>query len=156
MKYTRLTKEQFDELHREFAQFLALQSIDRHEWEEIKSLRLHVAEQELDVFSELIWEKVLSRTAYVDNISVNHWFLFHVTDSHIHSIIVRNFKPDLDISEPEGRDYLLAHLSEPFFEILTGRKSFSDRNAEVFQLIRSGGEISDGSLYRAILSCIPA
>ena len=37
MKYTRLTKEQFEELHQEFANFLASQNIDKTEWEQIKA-----------------------------------------------------------------------------------------------------------------------
>jgi len=50
MKYKRLTKEQFEELHQEFATFLATQSIDKKEWDEIKVNTPEVAEQELDVF----------------------------------------------------------------------------------------------------------
>ncbi|MBC7440105.1 MAG: hypothetical protein H7250_09000, partial [Flavobacterium sp.] len=54
MKYTRLTKEQFEELHVEFINFLATQSIDKTEWDKIKTEKPEVAEQELDVFSDLI------------------------------------------------------------------------------------------------------
>ena len=36
MKYRQLTKEQFENLHQEFARFLASQSIDVKEWSEIK------------------------------------------------------------------------------------------------------------------------
>ena len=36
MKYSRLTKEQFEELHQEFINFLATQSITAEEWKEIK------------------------------------------------------------------------------------------------------------------------
>ena len=36
MKYARLTKEQFDELHAEFASFLATQAIDKAEWDSLK------------------------------------------------------------------------------------------------------------------------
>ena len=36
MKYARLTKEQFEELHQEFINFLATQSITADEWEDIK------------------------------------------------------------------------------------------------------------------------
>ena len=36
MKYARLTKEQLEELHPEFITFLATQSIDKKEWDEIK------------------------------------------------------------------------------------------------------------------------
>jgi hypothetical protein len=61
MKYSRLTKEQFEELriHSIFSQ----QAIDKAEWDKIKVRKPEVAEQELDV-SDLIWEGVLSRAEY--------------------------------------------------------------------------------------------
>ena len=37
MKYARLTKEQLEELHPEFTNFLATQSIDKKEWDELKA-----------------------------------------------------------------------------------------------------------------------
>ena len=43
MKYTRLTKEQFEELHPEFVNFLATQSIDKGEWDKIKAEKPAVA-----------------------------------------------------------------------------------------------------------------
>ena len=52
MKYARLTKEQLEELHPEFITFLATQSIDKMEWDDIKKNRPHVAEQEIDLFSQ--------------------------------------------------------------------------------------------------------
>ena len=49
MKYTRLTKEQFEELHQEFINFLATQSITAEEWEDIKKNKPEAAEQELSL-----------------------------------------------------------------------------------------------------------
>ena len=69
MKYRRLTREQFEELHPEFINFLATQSITAEEWAAIKNDKPEIAEQELDVFSDLIWEGVLSRVTYLENIS---------------------------------------------------------------------------------------
>ena len=69
MKYARLTKEQFEELHQEFINFLATQSITAEEWSDIKTNKPEVAEQELDVFSDLIWEGVLSKVQYLEHIS---------------------------------------------------------------------------------------
>ena len=68
MKYTRLTKEQFEELNQEFINFLATQSITADEWKDIKEQKPEVAEEELDVFSDLVWEGVLSKVAYLENI----------------------------------------------------------------------------------------
>ena len=76
MKYARLTKEQFEELHPEFTNFLASQSIDKKEWDTIKEEKPEVAEQELDVFSDLIWEGVLTKAEYLEHFSKNHIFYF--------------------------------------------------------------------------------
>jgi len=69
MKYTRLTKEQLEELHQEFINFLATQAIDKAEWDKIKIEKPEVAEQELDVFSDLVWEGVLGRAQFLEHFS---------------------------------------------------------------------------------------
>ena len=76
MKYARLTKEQLEELHPEFINFLATQSIDKAEWDAIKKNKMHVAEQEIDVFSDMIWEKALTNVSHIDHFSKNYIFLF--------------------------------------------------------------------------------
>ena len=60
MQYTRLTKEQLEELHPEFINFLATQTITAAEWEDIKTNKPKVAEEEIDIFSDLVWEGVLT------------------------------------------------------------------------------------------------
>ena len=59
MKYSRLTKEQFEELHQEFINFLATQSVTAEEWANLKENKPDLAEMELDVFSDLIWEGLI-------------------------------------------------------------------------------------------------
>jgi len=59
MKYRMLTKEQFSELHPEFINFLASQTISKNEWDTIKNEKPEVAQQELEIFSDLVWEGVL-------------------------------------------------------------------------------------------------
>ena len=76
MKYRRLSKEQFEELHKEFINFLATQSITADEWKKLKTEKPAVAEQELDVFSDLIWEGVLQKVTYLENISATQMHLF--------------------------------------------------------------------------------
>ena len=78
MKYSRLTKEQFEELHEEFINFLATQAITVDEWATIKENTPETAEQELDVFSDLVWEGVLSKVMYLEHISPKQMDLFHL------------------------------------------------------------------------------
>jgi hypothetical protein len=97
MKYKRLTKEQFEELHKEFSNFLASQSIDKSEWDDIKSNKPEIAEQELDVFSDLIWEGVLTNAQYLEHFSKNHIFLFHCQEKLIQSIVLKAVDSNVDL-----------------------------------------------------------
>ncbi len=65
MKYRQLTKEQFESLHEDFAKFLATQSVDAKEWKQIKKEKAQVAEEEMNIFSDVVWDDVLTKTAYV-------------------------------------------------------------------------------------------
>ena len=65
MKYSRLTKEQFEEMKQEFINFLASQSITADEWEKIKKEQPKAAEQELDVFSDLICNLIFFSFDYI-------------------------------------------------------------------------------------------
>jgi len=102
MKYTRLTKEQLDELHQEFINFLATQSITGDEWAKLKEENPQVAEEEIDVFSDFVWEDVLTQATYLENISPNHMYLFHLGENEMKLIAVKILKEDINITTKEG------------------------------------------------------
>ena len=147
MKYTRLTKEQFEELHQEFINFLATQSITANEWQDIKQNKLDVAEQELDVFSDLVWEGVLNKTGYIEHISAQQMHLFSLQDAIMHVIAV-NIKNDKDLTTTEGFAWLRDNLMDDDVEFLQAEKKYSsDKNQDKFTLIQQGGIITKGDLY---------
>lgn len=149
MKYTRLTKEQFEELHQEFINFLATQSITAKEWEEIKTNKPEVAEEELDVFSDLIWEGVLDKVEYLEHFSPNQMFLFHVTGSEIHLVAVKVQNEEVDITTRVGYQWLQQHLMDDSVNLYTSSKAISDdRNKDLFALIQQGAVITKGDLFR--------
>ncbi|MFM2214518.1 MAG: hypothetical protein RL427_1781 [Bacteroidota bacterium] len=151
MKYKRLTKEQFEELHQEFSNFLASQSIDKSEWDEIKVNKPEVAEQELDVFSDLIWEGVLTKAHYLEHFSKNHIFLFHCQEKLIQSIVLKALDPNVDFLQKEGLQWLSDNLFTDTVEIHLGKKDYElERNIAMFDLIKQGAILSDGQLYLQI------
>ncbi|MDY0089306.1 MAG: DUF6495 family protein [Flavobacteriaceae bacterium] len=155
MKYMRLTKEQFESLHQEFANFLATQSIDKNEWEEIKKNRLEIAEQELDVFSDLIWEGVLNQTNYLDHFSKNFIFLFSCKENEMESIILKTTDTDVDFMTVEGLQWMTENLFSEQMEIHHGIKKYTDdRNVTIFNIIREGAVLSDGNLFRQFQNII--
>lgn len=151
MKYKRLTKEQFEALHQEFSNFLATQSIDKAEWDSIKTNKPEVAEQELDVFSDLIWEGVLTNAQYLEHFSKNHIFLFHCQEKLIQSIVLKSLEPEVDFMQKEGLQWLSDNLFTDTVEIHLGKKAYEqERNTAIFDLITQGAILSDGQLYLQI------
>ncbi len=148
MKYTRLTKEQFEELHPEFINFLASQQIDKDEWDKIKEEKPEVADQELDIFSDLIWEGVLNTAKYLEHYSKNYIFLFGFDDKEIKTIVIKAKQADIDFLTKEGLQWLSDAIFTEDVEVRHGGKNFGEnRNEEVFSLIQQGAILSEGHLY---------
>ncbi len=149
MKYTRLTKEQFEELNQEFINFLASQSITATEWEEIKTQKPEVAEEELDVFSDLIWEGVLEKVTHLEHFSPSQMYLFHITQVEIHLIAVKVNNEAIDITSREGYQWLQKNLMDDSVNLYTSSKVLTDdRNKDIFALIQQGAVITKGDLFK--------
>lgn len=149
MKYTRLTKEQLEELHQEFINFLATQSITGDEWETIKKDKPKVAEEEIDVFSDLVWEGVLTKVAYLENISKDQMHLFHLTEKEMKLISVKVMNPEVDLTTKEGFGWFRKNWQSDFVEYLTASKAYTDdKNVDKFLLLQQGAVITKGELYQ--------
>ncbi len=148
MKYTRLTKEQFEALNQEFINFLATQSITGDEWSNIKEKKPEVAEQELDVFSDLVWEGAISQAKYLENISAQQLFLFKVEESEMSLIVVKVTNEDQDITTADGYKWLQQNFAQDEVEFFTSTKEFSeDKSGDIFSLVQQGAIITKGELY---------
>jgi hypothetical protein len=155
MKYTRLTKEQLEELHPEFINFLATQTIDKKEWDDLKTNKPEIALQEIDVFSDLIWDKAITNVRFIDHFSKNHIFLFKCHDTFLESLIVQTSNVDIDFFTNEGLEWLGNNLFSNVVTIQIGKKDVTDnRNEEVFKIIQNGGIISKGELYIKLTALI--
>lgn len=149
MKYTRLTKEQFEELHQEFINFLATQSITAQEWADIKLNKLQVAEEELDVFSDLVWEGVLKQVTYIEHISPQQMHLFHTKEDEMELIGIKLKNERIDLTTAEGFEWFRNNLLSDEVEFLTANKAYSDdKTLDKFKLIQQGGVITKGDLYK--------
>lgn len=147
MKYRQLTKEQFEGLHEEFTRFLASQNIDKKEWDELKKEKPHVAEDEMNVFSDVVWDDVLTKTAYLEHFSPNLVNLFKCEEKEIHRIVIK-IEKDINVLEQEGFEWLLKNPNDEAIEFLRGSKAYQEeRNVELFDLIEKGSTISKGELY---------
>ena len=157
MKYTKLSKEQFEELNEEFAVFLAAQSIDVKEWTNIKKEQPELADKEMEVFSDFVWEKVLSKANYLEHFSADSLNLFKCTADEIERIVVKVNKEGINLLESTDFEWLIDNSKDPRIEYLKGKKAYNqERNDDIFDLIQKGSVVSDGKLYEAIFKMLIA
>jgi len=147
MKYRQLTKEQFESMHQEFAQFLATQKISGDEWKKIKETQPELVEEELNLFSDMVWDDVLSKVEYLEHFSQKSVNLFKCDKERIHRVVITVNK-EIDLFSEEGYKWLLQNPNDDTVEFLRGSKPFhQDRNKEIFELIEKGSQICRSELF---------
>ncbi|WP_400078653.1 DUF6495 family protein [Winogradskyella sp. R77965] len=155
MKYTRLTKEQFEELHQEFINFLATQSITDDEWKDIKKNKPETAEQELDVFSDLVWFGVLSKVEYLEHISPQQIHLFQCNEKNMRLIALKIENEAIDFTTKEGFQWLRDNLLSDSIEFFNAKKDYSDdKHLDIFKMIQIGANITKGELFQYFVNLI--
>ena len=151
MKYRQLTKEQFEELHVEFARFLASQKIDAKEWKELKSKKPELAEEEMNVFSDVVWEQVLDNANFVEHFSKQSINLFKTQKTLVERILIKTDNPSIDFQTKEGISWLMNNASDKSLSYFYAHKNYAkNRNLEIFDLMEKGAVISKGDLYLSV------
>ncbi|WP_109300062.1 DUF6495 family protein [Aquimarina sp. AU474] len=148
MKYQRLSKEQLEELHVEFINFLATQSITADEWSDIKANNPNVAEEEIDIFSDLVWEGVLDGAQYLEHFSKDQIHLFELHDNQMYLIAIKVNNETIDITTPDGYKWLQENLLNDEVVFYNASKEYgTDKNLDKFKLIQQGANITKGELF---------
>lgn len=155
MKYRQLTKEQFEALDKEFAKFLATQQIDANEWRTIKSENPKMADEELNLFSDMVWEDVLGKINYLEHFSEKNMNLFKCDAEKINRIVVEISKDNFSFFNKTDFQWFVNNTNDKTIQLFKGSKKYTEeRNTELFDLIQKGSVISNGELYENIFKLI--
>lgn len=151
MKYQRLTTEQFNALHQEFATYLAALSIDKASWDQMKANASDEVDKHLDQFSDLVWEDTLSKPLYLEHLSPNHFFIFDCQETKMDLIAIKIADVEKDLSTPEGWTWFLHHLHDEKVTFYRSSKGYDhDRKEELYGMILKGAQISQADRYKSI------
>ncbi len=155
MKYKLLTSEQLNEMHREFTVFLATQKIDVDKWQKIKDTSPEMVAQEISLFSDLVWEKVLGKINYLSNFQDNTLNLFRFDNEQIHRIVIKCTKENFNFSNKADYQWFIDNSKDTSITYLKGQKVyFKKRNLEIFELIEKGCTMDKGELYEVVFKMI--
>ena len=153
MKYSRLSREQFESLNQEFALFLAAQSIDKTQWNQIKSDNLSLTDELMDLFSDMVWDQSLDKITYLENRSDYHLFLFKCENARIDLILIRVEKDCPSLMDKDYKQWLAKNLSDSRVDIFESSRTFQETlKEEKFKLMNQGAKVSDGETFEDLKS----
>lgn len=149
MKYSRLDTAQLHELEKEFIDFLVVNGITADDWELLKKEENAKADAVLDQFSDVIWEGVLRKAQYLEKYTPSAIFCFKADESEIHLLKINDHRAIADLTNPDYRSKAIDGSMHITLQQLSKNYN-SNREQELFGLIQSGCEITDGKLFESL------
>jgi hypothetical protein len=143
MKYRKLSKEELQELKSEFIQFLVANGLDAAEWKRLNEEDLDAANEMVDLFSDVVFDKALKNIKFLKHVSKHHIKYFYCTEKKIVLLsISAHTNSPLDFTKAEVLNNLAS--GEETYEkgeitYSTSEKEYEkERNLEVFELMNQG------------------
>jgi hypothetical protein len=149
MKYRLLNTEELKPLQEEFLKYLLVANVTPQKWEVIKQHEPQLQQDHLEVFSDLVLDKILSDVVYVDVVLENRVQAFHFMETQVlmfslENKILNTF--DFIKDNWSGLNILKTNLVQ-------GKKEYiRTRNEEVFSVLQlQNAFMSKGELYKKIV-----
>ncbi len=154
MKYRRLTDPELKELEKEFVNFLVANTITADDWLKIKEFDPEKAEVLIELFSDVVLDKVLKKVQFIEHRDERDLIVFHCGKDEI-ELFGLTVSEELAIDLTNEASVISMLLNS---EMLDGKvKSFRQtkpyikaREVEIFEMIQSGCLITDDSIYNTL------
>ena len=155
MKYKRLSTEELKELEPEFINFLAAAQITGPDWDKMKKNELVKAEELIEVFSDMVYEKVLSKIKFLEYRDITTLNIFNCVEDKIILVGLRvNEHSLLDLTASEISSQWSESHAYAVTVIKTERPYNRERGQEVFELLQNGCLITDDRLYNILSAMV--
>ncbi len=154
MKFRRLTIEELQGLEQEFVQFLAANTITGSDWAKLKEHEIEKANELIDVFSDLVFEKIIKDVLYLEFRTEKDIKTFHCQEDKIVLIGLQHKKPStIDLSDEKQLKKAIEDASSSLQIYFTEKVYTPNRALELFRMLEHGAVISkNGELFKALES----
>jgi hypothetical protein len=162
MKYRRLTLGELKELESDFVKFLSANTVTSDDWVSLKSTKPEKAEQLIELFSDIVFEKVIGKVQFLEHRTVKDLRLFECLEDEIKLIGIKVVGVDaIDFSEKQSPEEMFTSFRaapEGSVKMYSANKAYknNDRSMELFEMMENGCLISEGELYQTISEMAPS
>lgn len=155
MKFRRLTQDELKEMEVEFIRFLAANTVTGADWEKLKKDQPERAEQLIELFSDIVFEKIIGDVRYLEFKTPSDIKTFRCEAEKIYMIGLRiNGESSIDFTQDQSPEQMMSllKLAQAKLQMYQGEKAYSkERAIELFEMMQNGALISkDGKLYKTL------
>lgn len=149
MKYKRLSTEELGHLEKEFVSFLAHAQITAQDWENMKLNENNKANELIDVFSDVVYDKVLKKINFLEYRDAKTLNIFKFNDTDIELAGIRIKPPsEIDLTKTENFNVIKDFAG---VNIVYSQKKYSkEKEIEIFEMLESGCLITDEKLFNLL------
>lgn len=158
MKYRRLTLAELNDMENEFVRFLVSNGVTADDWERVKTESPERAEKLIEIFSDVVFDKVLEKVKYIEHRSRYDIKTFRCLEDKIELLGLKvNSAAGIDFTQNQLFENMMTyikHAPQGSIQMYSAEKSYKDNNPkkEIFTMLENGGAISDGKIFEALLS----
>lgn len=155
MKYRILTIDELTQLEEELKQFLIVNGIHDKEWLEMNSNEPQKAIELVEMFSDLVLDKVYQKIEFLEFRSTDNCLVFHFEKDSIELISIQlKEESTLDLSTVESIHAAIVNSSDDIIFFQTNKPYSSDKGFEVHQMLEQGCVLSSVEFWNALKICI--
>ena len=155
MKYRRLTEAELDEVEPQFVRFLASNQITADDWEKLKTESPNKVERLIEIFSDIVFDKVLEDVNYLEFKTPHDLKAFYfLEDKAVMNGLKIEGETEVDLTEQMNPKQLSQQLqlTGAKLKLYTAEKAYkASRKMEIFNLMEGGALISrSGTLFKSL------
>lgn len=155
MKYRKLNLDELQELETEFIRFLVSNTITGDDWEKLKTEDPKKAEGLIEIFSDIVFDKIIKGIEYLEVRMPKDYRTFHCLEDKIIMMgIQAQGSSELDFTKNESPGQMMDQIQKAGakLQLYSGEKAYQpNREQELFRMMESGALISkDGEMYHTL------
>lgn len=150
MRFRMLNKDELEANENELIQFLIVNGVDGPEWERLNTNYPEKALSLVELFSDVVWLRILEKTTHLEFRSVTKLFVFECGADEIELIALQADSDEVNLSTPEQIHYSLLTFPGQI-QFFTQKKQYrKNREDELFDMISSGCVNSSVDFFSAL------
>ena len=145
--YRLLSSEELHEFEEDFIKYLVVNGIDADQWKQLLSTESEKAEKIVDLFSDVVFEKVMREVRFLEIHSKGYVQAIQCLEDKMIMVAISTKGQEIDFATID-----LTTMDKSNFDIHKGEKEYDRaRELDLFVLIEKGYQISSGDLFKSLI-----